>query len=95
MPRPDISDAHTDATVVIVVGSSSQVSHRVVGSAAVGLARHSPVPLIVDGEPEEEMTSFTWAETWRLTESGWELAMVISTKRDASPFEGTVPTKVR
>jgi nucleotide-binding universal stress UspA family protein len=43
----DISDAHTDATVVIVVGSSSQVTHRVVGSAAVGLARHSPVPLIV------------------------------------------------
>lgn len=43
----DISDAHTDATVVIVVGSSSQVTHRVVGSVAVGLARHSPVPLIV------------------------------------------------
>jgi nucleotide-binding universal stress UspA family protein len=43
----DIGDAHTDATVVIVVGSSSQVKHRVVGSAAVGLARHSPVPLIV------------------------------------------------
>jgi nucleotide-binding universal stress UspA family protein len=43
----DTSDAHTDATVVIVVGSSSQVTHRVVGSVAVGLARHSPVPLIV------------------------------------------------
>jgi nucleotide-binding universal stress UspA family protein len=43
----DIGDAHTDATVVIVVGSSSQVTHRVVGSVAVGLARHSPVPLIV------------------------------------------------
>ena len=43
----DISDAHTDSTVVIVVGSSSQVTHRVVGSVAVGLARHSPVPLIV------------------------------------------------
>lgn len=43
----DIGDAHTDATVVIVVGSSSQVAHRVVGSVAVGLARHSPVPLIV------------------------------------------------
>jgi nucleotide-binding universal stress UspA family protein len=43
----DISDAHADATVVIVVGSSSQVTHRVVGSVAVGLARHSPVPLIV------------------------------------------------
>ena len=43
----DISDAHNDATVVIVVGSSSLVTHRVVGSVAVGLARHSPVPLIV------------------------------------------------
>ena len=43
----DIGDAHTDSTVVIVVGSSSQVTHRVVGSVAVGLARHSPVPLIV------------------------------------------------
>jgi nucleotide-binding universal stress UspA family protein len=29
------------------VGSSSLVAHRVVGSVAVGLARHSPVPLIV------------------------------------------------
>ena len=35
------------ATLVIVVGSSSQVTHRVVGSAAVSLARHSPVPLVV------------------------------------------------
>jgi nucleotide-binding universal stress UspA family protein len=43
----DISDVHTDATVVIMVGSSSLVTHRVVGSVAVGLARHSPVPLIV------------------------------------------------
>jgi nucleotide-binding universal stress UspA family protein len=42
-----IGDAHTNATVVIVVGSSSQVTHRVVGSVAVGLARRSPVPLIV------------------------------------------------
>jgi nucleotide-binding universal stress UspA family protein len=39
--------AHPDATVVIVVGSSSQVAHRIVGAAAVGLARHSPVPLVV------------------------------------------------
>jgi nucleotide-binding universal stress UspA family protein len=38
---------HPDATVVIVVGSSSLRSHRVVGSVAVGLARHSPVPLVV------------------------------------------------
>jgi nucleotide-binding universal stress UspA family protein len=43
----DIGAAHPDATVVILVGSSSLVAHRVVGSVAVGLARHSPVPLIV------------------------------------------------
>jgi nucleotide-binding universal stress UspA family protein len=43
----ETGDAHPDATVVIVVGSSSLVTHRVVGSVAVGLARHSPVPLIV------------------------------------------------
>jgi nucleotide-binding universal stress UspA family protein len=43
----DIRTAHPDATVVIVVGSSSSVMHRVVGSVAVSLARHSPVPLIV------------------------------------------------
>jgi nucleotide-binding universal stress UspA family protein len=43
----DVGAAHPDATVVIVVGSSSLVTHRVVGSAAVALARHSPVPLIV------------------------------------------------
>jgi nucleotide-binding universal stress UspA family protein len=43
----DLGAAHPDATVVIVVGSSSQVAHRVVGSVAVSLARHSPVPLIV------------------------------------------------
>jgi nucleotide-binding universal stress UspA family protein len=39
--------AHPGATVVIVVGSSSHVTHRIVGSVAVGLARHSPVPLVV------------------------------------------------
>lgn len=43
----DLGAAHPDATVVIVVGSSSQVTHRIVGSVAVSLARHSPVPLIV------------------------------------------------
>jgi nucleotide-binding universal stress UspA family protein len=43
----DIRAAHPDATVVVVVGSSSQLMHRVVGSVAVSLARHSPVPLIV------------------------------------------------
>ena len=43
----DLGAAHPDATVVIVVGSSSLVTHRVVGSVAVSLARHSPVPLVV------------------------------------------------
>jgi nucleotide-binding universal stress UspA family protein len=43
----DLGAAYPDATVVIVVGSSSLVTHRVVGSVAVSLARHSPVPLIV------------------------------------------------
>jgi nucleotide-binding universal stress UspA family protein len=33
--------------VVIVVGSSSHASHRMVGSVAVSLARHSPVPLVI------------------------------------------------
>jgi nucleotide-binding universal stress UspA family protein len=42
-----IHEAHPDQTVVIVVGSSSHATHRVVGSVAVGLARHSPVPLII------------------------------------------------
>jgi nucleotide-binding universal stress UspA family protein len=43
----DIHAAHPHATVVVVVGSSSLVTHRVVGSVAVSLARHSPVPLVV------------------------------------------------
>jgi nucleotide-binding universal stress UspA family protein len=43
----DMHAGHPDATVVIVVGSSSQVAHRVVGSVAVSLARHSPVPLVI------------------------------------------------
>jgi len=30
-----------------VVGSSSTAMHRVVGSVAVSLARHSPVPVVV------------------------------------------------
>jgi nucleotide-binding universal stress UspA family protein len=41
------SDANPGATVVIMVGSSSHATHRVVGSVAVGLARHSPVPVII------------------------------------------------
>lgn len=43
----DIHASQPHATVVIVVGSSSLVTHRVVGSVAVSLARHSPVPLVV------------------------------------------------
>ncbi len=43
----DIRETHPDQIVVIVVGSSSHVAHRVVGSVAVNLARHSPVPLVI------------------------------------------------
>jgi nucleotide-binding universal stress UspA family protein len=43
----DIRAAHPGDVVVIVVGSSSHAVHRVVGSVAVNLARHSPVPLVV------------------------------------------------
>jgi len=42
-----IGEAHPGDTVVIVVGSSSHATHRVVGSVAVSLARHSPVPLVI------------------------------------------------
>jgi nucleotide-binding universal stress UspA family protein len=42
-----IQDTHPGDAVVIVVGSSSHAMHRVVGSAAVSLARRSPVPLVV------------------------------------------------
>ena len=43
----DISGANPDGIVTIVVGSSSQALHRMVGSAAVALVRHSPVPVVV------------------------------------------------
>ncbi len=44
----DLQEAGGAGTeVVIVVGSSSHASHRLVGSVAVSLARHSPVPLII------------------------------------------------
>jgi nucleotide-binding universal stress UspA family protein len=33
--------------VAIQVGGSSHATHRLVGSAAVDLARHAPVPLII------------------------------------------------
>lgn len=42
-----LRDAHPDDNVAIVVGSSSQAMHRMVGSVAVSLARHSPVPLVI------------------------------------------------
>jgi nucleotide-binding universal stress UspA family protein len=43
----DIGAAHPGDIVAIVVGSSSQAVHRAVGSVAVSLARHSPVPLVI------------------------------------------------
>jgi nucleotide-binding universal stress UspA family protein len=43
----DIRDSLPGALVTIVVGSSSQALHRMVGSAAVALVRHSPVPVVV------------------------------------------------
>ena len=36
-----------DDVVSIVVGSSTSAMHRVVGSVAVNLARHAPVPVII------------------------------------------------
>jgi nucleotide-binding universal stress UspA family protein len=42
-----ILGAHPGDTVVIVVGSSSHASHRVMGSVAVSLARHCPVPVVI------------------------------------------------
>jgi nucleotide-binding universal stress UspA family protein len=42
-----IVKAHPGDTVAIVAGSSSQAAHRMVGSVAVSLARHAPVPLVI------------------------------------------------
>jgi nucleotide-binding universal stress UspA family protein len=42
-----IGEARPGETVAIIVCSSSHATHRVVGSVAVGPARHSPVPLII------------------------------------------------
>jgi nucleotide-binding universal stress UspA family protein len=39
--------AHPGDSVATVVGSSSSALHRMVGSVAVSLARHSPVPLVI------------------------------------------------
>jgi len=42
-----IRDARPGQNVVIVIGSSSHATHRMVGSVAVSLARHAPVPLVI------------------------------------------------
>jgi nucleotide-binding universal stress UspA family protein len=42
-----IRDAQPGDNVAIVVGSSSSAAHRVIGSVAVSLARHSPVPVVI------------------------------------------------
>jgi nucleotide-binding universal stress UspA family protein len=42
-----IRDARPGQGVVIVIGSSSHATHRMVGSVAVSLARHAPVPLLI------------------------------------------------
>jgi nucleotide-binding universal stress UspA family protein len=39
--------AQPDDVVVILVGSSSSAMHRMVGSVAVNLAHHSPVPVTI------------------------------------------------
>jgi nucleotide-binding universal stress UspA family protein len=39
--------APPDHVVAILVGSSSSARHRMVGSVAVNLARHSPVPVMI------------------------------------------------
>jgi nucleotide-binding universal stress UspA family protein len=42
-----IHAARPDDLVAIMVGSSSSARHRMVGSVAVNLARHSPVPVTI------------------------------------------------
>jgi nucleotide-binding universal stress UspA family protein len=42
-----IHTARPDDVVAIVVGSSSSARHRMVGSVAVSLAHHSPVPVTI------------------------------------------------
>ena len=43
----NLRDKHPGDNVAIVVGSSSQAAHRLVGSVAVSLARRSPVPVVI------------------------------------------------
>jgi nucleotide-binding universal stress UspA family protein len=47
MAAQKLREAHPHDNVAIVVGSSSQAMHRMVGSVAVSLARHAPVPLVI------------------------------------------------
>jgi nucleotide-binding universal stress UspA family protein len=42
-----IRDAHPGDSTAIVVGSSSQAMHRLVGSVAVSLARRATVPVLI------------------------------------------------
>jgi nucleotide-binding universal stress UspA family protein len=42
-----LGEADPGDTVALVVGSSSHAMHRVIGSVAVSLSRHSPVPLVI------------------------------------------------
>jgi nucleotide-binding universal stress UspA family protein len=42
-----VQAAEPDDVVTILVGSSSSAMHRVVGSIAVSLAHHSPVPVVI------------------------------------------------
>jgi nucleotide-binding universal stress UspA family protein len=42
-----LRDTRPGQSVVIVIGSSSHATHRMVGSVVVSLARHSPVPLLI------------------------------------------------
>lgn len=42
-----IREAHPGDNTAIVVGSSTHARHRMVGSVAVSLARHSPVPVVI------------------------------------------------
>ena len=42
-----VKTARPDDVVIIEVGSSSSAMHRMIGSIAVNLARHSPVPVTI------------------------------------------------
>jgi nucleotide-binding universal stress UspA family protein len=43
----ELQEAHPHDTVAVVVGSSAQAMHRMIGSVAVSLARHAPVPVVI------------------------------------------------